>query len=233
MGMVALLANKLAGVDLNPSPGLNNEEINANFNINLGNAGCLTGTFFYLGLDNNHGGNVDLVTVLTHEFGHGLGFQTFTNGSTGAQNSGFPSIYDRVLTDDSTGKSWLQMSDAERAASSLNSHKLAWNGPQVSADVPTVLAFGIPVVTINSPAAIAGNYDVGTAAFGPPLTAGGVTGDLKLANDGVASPSTSDGCEAFPAGFFNGQIAVIDRGTYLCRKGEECSGCRRYCRNHC
>jgi hypothetical protein len=201
------LSGKILGADPDPAT----PEINANFNINLGQAGCLTGTFFYLGLDNNHGANVDLVTVLTHEFGHGLGFQTFTNASTGAPLLGFLSMYDHFLMDLSTGKSWLQMTNAERVTSSLNTHKLAWNGPQVQADVPTVLAFGIPIVKINSPAIIAGNYDAGTASYGPQPTAGGVTGNLLLANDGTAP--TSDGCEAFPGGFFTGQIAVIDRGT--------------------
>src|SRR6266550_2747037 len=50
------LTGKIAGVD----PDSATAEINANFNVNLGNAGCLTGTFFYLGLDNNHGTNIDL-----------------------------------------------------------------------------------------------------------------------------------------------------------------------------
>jgi uncharacterized repeat protein (TIGR01451 family) len=201
------LTSKLFGADPNPAQ----PEINATFNINLGQPGCLTGTFFYLGLDNNHGANIDLVTVLTHEFGHGLGFQTFTNASTGAFNSGFVSIYDRFLMDLTTGKSWIQMTNAERAASSLKAHKLAWDGPQVQGDVPGVLSFGIPVVTINSPPGIAGNYDAGTASFGPAATPGGITGNLLLANDGT-NPVT-DGCEAFPGGFFTGQIAVIDRGT--------------------
>jgi hypothetical protein len=201
------LTGKILGVDPDPAT----PEINANFNVNLGNPGCLTGTFFYLGLDNNHGSNIDLVTVLTHEFAHGLGFQTFTNASSGVLQSGFPSIYDRFLMDGSTGKSWLQMTNAERATSALNTHKLAWDGPQVQTDVPSVLAVGIPVVKVNSPAGIAGNYDAGTASYGPLLTAGGITGNLLLANDGTAP--VTDGCEAFPAGFFTGQIAVIDRGT--------------------
>jgi hypothetical protein len=201
------LSGKIAGAD----PDAVTPEINANFNINLGQAGCLTGTFFYLGLDNNHGNDVDLVTVLTHEFGHGLGFQTFTNGSTGAQNAGFPSIFDRFMVDDSTGESWFNMTNAERQTSALNTGKLAWNGPQVQADVPSVLAFGIPIVKVNSPPVIAGNYAAGTASYGPQPTAGGVTGNMLLANDGTAP--TSDGCEAFPGGFFTGQIAVIDRGT--------------------
>ena len=69
-------ATKMFGADLDPATA----DIRARFNVNLGQAGCLTGVFFYLGLDNNHGTNVDLVTVLEHEFAHGLGFQTFTNG---------------------------------------------------------------------------------------------------------------------------------------------------------
>src|SRR6185503_10401959 len=120
-------------------------------------------------------------------------------------------IFDRFLMDLTSGKSWIQMTNVERAASSLNTHRLAWNGPQVQADVPNVLGFGIPVLVVNSPAGIAGSYDVGTAVYGPAPTAPGVTGNLVLANDGTAP--VTDGCEAFPGGFFTGQIAVIDRGT--------------------
>jgi hypothetical protein len=201
------LSGKLGGVDPDPAT----PEINANFNVNLGNAGCLTGTPFYLGLDNNHGSAIDLVTVLTHEFGHGLGFQTFTSGATGALNAGFVSVYDHFLMDLTSGKSWLQMNNGERSASALNTFKLAWNGPRVLTDAPGVLGLGVPFFRVTAPAVIVGNYNVGTAAFGPALTTGGVSGTLLLANDGTA-PLT-DGCEAFTAGFFNNRIAVIDRGT--------------------
>ena len=133
-------------------------EINANFNVNLGKANCLAGSPFYLGLDNNHGSDVDLMTVLLHEFSHGLGFQTFTSASDWRpQNSGFPSIYDRFLLDDTTGKTWIQMSDAERAASAINTGKLVWNGFQVTSAVPSVLG-GTPLLKVTSPGAIAGNY---------------------------------------------------------------------------
>jgi PA domain len=202
------LEGKITGVD----PNVVQPEINANFNVNLGNPGCLTGTPFYLGLDNNHGSAIDLVTVLTHEFGHGLGFQTFTNASTGATNGGFFSAYDHFLMDLTSGKSWLQMTNAERVASALKTHKLAWDGPQVSADVPGVLTLGIPVLVVTAPAVIAASYDVGTADFGPSLTAGGISGSLLFAND-AGGVSFSDGCESFSAGFFDNKIAVIDRGT--------------------
>ena len=152
------LANSLAGSDLNSS----NPEISAQFNVNLGNTGCLDGTHFYLGLDNNHGSDVDLVSVLIHEFAHGLGFQTFTNSSTGAQQSGqsgsFPSIYDRFLTDATSGKTWNSMTDVERQASAINTGNLVWNGNQTDTDLRGVL--GTARLRVNAPAAIADVGDV-------------------------------------------------------------------------
>jgi uncharacterized repeat protein (TIGR01451 family) len=129
------LANALSGTDQDSTTA----DISANFNVNLGNSGCLTGIHFYLGLDNNHGNNVDLVTVLTHEFAHGLGFLTFTNGQTGAQFNGIPSIWDDFLLDNSTNKTWTMMTNAERTASALNSGHLVWNGGNVTSAIPQVL----------------------------------------------------------------------------------------------
>jgi hypothetical protein len=201
------LANKLAGVDLEPAQ----QDINANFNVNLGQTGCLDGTFFYLGLDNNHGTNIDLVSVLLHEFGHGLGFQTFTSGSTGAQISGLPSIWDGFLLDTSTSLTWKQMTNAQRVASAINTNNLVWSGANVTAAVPTVLA-GTPRLQVTSPASIAGNFAVGTAGFGPPLTNAGVTRQIMPVINQGAGP----GCDAFNAvntAAVANKIALIDRGT--------------------
>lgn len=204
------LANKLNGADLNGNP-----EINANFNINLGNSNCLAGSPFYLGLDNNHGTGVDLVSVLLHEFSHGLGFQTFTSASSGAQNSGIPSIYDRFLIDNSTGKTWVQMtSDAERQASAINTGQLAWNGFQAKSAARSLLSS--PFLKITLPAAIAGNYTVGTAGFGAALTTTGVTANIVQATDPADGSGglTTDGCSAITnGGTVSGKIALIDRGT--------------------
>ncbi|MDT4952349.1 MAG: hypothetical protein QOJ02_487 [Acidobacteriota bacterium] len=195
------LANAISGVYLNGT----SPEISAQFNVNIGNSGCLSGTHWYLGLDGNHGSDIDLVTVLIHEFAHGLGFQTFTNANTGAQASGFPSIYDRFLLDNTTNKTWAQMTDAERAASALNTGKLVWNGAQATSDAHTVLSSS-PRLRINPPSSIAGSYQVGTADFGPSLTSSGVT-----ANVGQASPT--DGCTAITSASVSGKIALIDRGN--------------------
>src|SRR5262249_32268425 len=106
---------------------------------NLGNSGCLTGIPFYLGLDDNHGSAVDLMTVVEHELAHGLGFLTFTNGQTGAQMGALPSIWDDFLLDNTTNKTWTMMTDSERAASAVKTGHLVWNGGNLSASIPLVL----------------------------------------------------------------------------------------------
>ena len=204
------LANKLFGSDLD----LTTPDINANFNVNLGQPGCLTGIFFYLGLDNNHGSNIDLVTVLTHEFGHGLGFQTFTSGSSGAQLAGVPSIWDDFLLDTSTGLTWTAMTNAQRVTSSLNEGKLVWTGANVATNVPIVLAKGAPELKVSSPASAAGSYLVGTANFGPALSSPGVTAQVAQVVD--TAPNLGLACtplSAANAAAVNGKIAIVDRGT--------------------
>ena len=209
------LANKLSGAYLGT---LNAPQISANFNSNLGTAGCLTGTFFYLGLDGNHGANIDLVAVLQHEIGHGVGFQTFTNGSTGVflQNLGFPSIWDHFLLGTSTGLTWAQMTVAQRAASSISVNGLVWSGAGVTAAIPSVLRQGLATVSISGVAAgaAAGAYGAGEASFGAALTAAPVTAQLMPVLE--ANGTRSLGCNAFTANQatgVNGRIAIIDRGT--------------------
>jgi hypothetical protein len=124
------LANLITGSDLNTGA-----EISAQFNINLGTPGCLDNKPWYYGLDNGHTTNqINLVTVLLHEFGHGLGFTSFTDEETGVMASGFPGVYDRFLIDSTTGKHWPIMTDVERKASAINRNNLVWNGQQVVAD---------------------------------------------------------------------------------------------------
>jgi hypothetical protein len=132
------LANALSGSDLDPG----NPEIRARFNVRIGSPGCLESRQWYLGLDTNHGTDINLVTVLLHEFSHGLGFQTFTDKSSGAMAQGVPSVYDRFLYDNSNGKTWVQMNDSERVASAINTGNLAWSGPHGTTDATGVLTGG-------------------------------------------------------------------------------------------
>ena len=235
------LANKRAGAQLNTAPAcLNNGaacatnadcpgsictngDIRARFNVNLGNANCLTGIGWYLGLDNNHGTQIDLVTVLLHEFGHGLGFQQFASLTNGSQipaipgGPGLTDVYGRNLLDTSTSKTWDQMTNAERVTSAINSRRVVWQGGTVTTEVPSVLAFGVPNLRVNSPGVIVGNYSVGEASFGPLLTAVPISGNLVQALDPIiagTSPTAFDACSPLTnAADVAGNIALVDRGT--------------------
>ena len=197
------LANKLAGVDLLPA----NDDINANFSTNFN---------FYLGLDNNHGTQPDLVVVLLHEFAHGLGFSQFASLGTGALFSGFPDVYNSKLLDLSTGLHWNQMTNAQRLASATNFGRVVWDGAFVTAGVPSVLVFGSPGVQVSSPAAIAGPYQFGSAAFGPTVGNPNVSANIVEAIDAAdaAGPATTDGCSTIlNAAAVAGKIVLIERGT--------------------
>jgi hypothetical protein len=202
--------NKLVGYDVDPDT----PDIVATFNVNLGQPGCFTGSPFYLGIDNNHGPLTDLVTVLLHEFAHGLGFQTYTDDATGEELAGIPSIWDYFLLDTTTGKLWKDMTDAERAASAVKSGKLVWTGSNVNTAAQTVLQAGTPVLTILSPPNLARIIQVGTASFGPPLGSPGVTGEVMPVVD--TPPDIGLACAPLsPANVLavRGKIALIDRGV--------------------
>lgn len=207
------LADKRAGAELNPGQ----PDIVANFNANLnGNPACLGGRGWYLGLDANHGTDIDLIAVVLHELGHGLGFSQFASVISGAQPQNLTDIYGRRLLDLSSSLTWDQMTNAQRAASAINSRRVVWSGGHVTAAIPSVLSLGTPLLRVNSPGSIAGIYAVGTAQFGAPLSSPGVTGDLVLAldadEDGAATVfTTTDGCTAITSSVV-GKIALVDRG---------------------
>jgi hypothetical protein len=122
--------------------------------------------------------------------------------------AGLHDIYEHYLADDSTSTltSFLDMTNAQRAAAIIKPLHVVWNGPKVDAAVTQTLAFGTPGLAVNSPASIAGNYLVGSAAFGPPIGSPTVTANLAMAADPL-------GCAALPAGSLTGLIGVANRGT--------------------
>ncbi len=199
------LANRLAGVDLVPA----SNDISATFNSNLDLATCLGGVGWYYGYDGLEGAAVELLPVLLHEMGHGLGFSTTTSGTTGAMNSGFPSVYDRYLFDMNTGLHWYQETNAQRVASAISNGFLAWDGPAAVADAALFLS-GRQQMVVTTPAL--GTFNAGNAAFGPqpPFS---VSGTVVLVQD-AGGASTTDACEALTnAAAINGNIALIDRGN--------------------
>ncbi len=197
------LADKRAGVELNPGFADINAQFSSNFN-------------FYLGLDANHGAQNDLVAVLLHELGHGLGFQNFVTETTGANTGGLTDVYSQYTLDITNNTLWANMNDAQRAASAVRFGRVVWDGSTVNNAAPGVLAFGSPEVSVLSPAPIAGTYQFGTAAFGPPVGSPGVTAAVVEALDAVnvQGPATTDACTPLTnAAAVAGKIALVERGT--------------------
>ena len=206
------LASKLSGTDL-ASPG--EPHIISRFNSRLGLfPDCMPGSGFYLGLDNNAGPAIDLVTVLLHEMAHGLGFQTFTDDETGAQIQEFPSIWDHFLVDNRTDQLWVNMTNAERVASAVSVDRLSWNGPAVTGALARVLDPRSRLTVSGSSAGnAAGNYEVGDASFGPALGPTPVSGQLMPV---VEQPDGMGlACAALDytnATAVRGNIALVSRG---------------------
>jgi PA domain len=223
------LANKIAGVNLSDGvpddgTGYGNVDIKTQFNINLGNPGCLDGTPFYLGLDGKAGTKVNFATTLLHELGHGLGFsvlsvQTSTgfrilpDGSAYAAVGGLPSIWEGFMYDNTAGKTWLVMSSDERKASAINPLQLAWTGNNAVAGADDVLG-ATPSIKVATPVpGVSGFYDYNTASFGPPVSNPGTLG--RFANIAPGNPS-GQGCTPFSAAdaaAVAGKVAIIDRGS--------------------
>lgn len=202
------LADALAGDDLNPGF----FDINSRFNSRIDDQdpSCLGARGWYYGYDHNEGVQFDFLSVVMHEIAHGLGFANFANEATGSLFLGFPDVYTLYSLDLSSGLTWDQMTDAERAASAVNGPNVVWNGPSTTGMAPMVLG-PRPSVKVLRPRSIAGSFEAQPAAFGPPLVGpGGTTGLVVLADDGVGVGS--DACEPI-LNNLNGKIALVDRGA--------------------
>lgn len=144
------LANSLAGADLDPGK----PDINATFNSDVDGA-ILGGTDWYYGVDGNPGGDIDFVSVVLHELGHGLGFQTFANLSTGARLNGFNDTY--LLNLECHGgvpSGYAAGTDAQRVACNVGDPNLHWLGAGTLAGAAALpLTGGFPGghVRMNAP----------------------------------------------------------------------------------
>jgi hypothetical protein len=212
------LANHLKGVDNEPHDPtfLPNAGDTANPTDEI-SARFATGFNFYFGLDNNEEsvpGTVDLLAVVLHEMGHGLGFSNQVNEGSGALLAGTGDVFSQYTIDDSTNKIWNNMTDAERAASALNIRKVSWTGINVKKDTPNVLEPGEPALLGNSPG-FSGAFLFGEASFGAPLNATGVTGDVVQGLDGVtglpADQTLTNACTPL-VNAVAGKIVLVDRG---------------------
>jgi hypothetical protein len=126
----AALADALSGSNLNAE-----NDIAATFTSALDTPpGCLGGRTFYLGLNHQPGSNIDLLAVVLHELGHGLGFESVVQADgTSSLTSGRLSAFDQFLYSDTLAKFFPAMTAAERHDAIIsNGSLLVWNGTAVN-----------------------------------------------------------------------------------------------------
>ena len=177
------------GVDSYDGAGAQMRSVNNDPTINCPNAN-------WNGATTNYCNGVTSDDVVAHEWGHA--YTEYTSNliyqwQPGALNESYSDIWGETV--DMLNGAGTDSPDTVRTVGVCSTHT-----------VP------VPVLEINSPASIAQLCPAGGAAFGPPLTVAGTTGDVVLANDGVG-PDTSDACTALPGGSMTGKIGLVYRGT--------------------
>ena len=148
------LANALSGQDQGGK-----HDITATFNSTInGTAGCLGGSYFYYGFDHKLTGHndgrsyvADLLGVVLHEIGHGLGFISIVdqNGAgltDSSNNTAYLSIFDQFAYEESLSMFWMEMTAGQRKQSAIgqsaggNAAALVWNGSHVNANLARLTA---------------------------------------------------------------------------------------------
>lgn len=151
------LGNAIRGFDLSPS----DADIQATFNSALDDdPNCLTGVTWYYGVDGNGPpGTIDFVTVCLHEIGHGLGFLSLVDGSTGAKFMGFDDAYMVHLEHHGASPpDFPSMTNAQRLAAMKSGPDLHWTGSRVNAAaaaIPLTSGFSTGHVEMYAPRSFA------------------------------------------------------------------------------
>ena len=152
------------------------------------------------GITTNYCNGVTSDDVVAHEWGHA--YTQFTHNliyqwQPGALNESYSDI-------------WGELVDQ------INGAGTDTPGPVRTVDTCSTHTAGRPLLTINSPPAIAGDCPTAGAAFGPSFPSAGLTGNVVLALDGTGpgDTSTENGCTPLTnAAAVSGNIALIYRGA--------------------
>jgi Zn-dependent metalloprotease len=177
------------GQDSYDGAGAEMQSVNNDPTINCPNAN-------WNGATTNYCNGVTSDDVVAHEWGHA--YTQFTHDliyqwQSGALNESYSDIWGEVV--DSLNGDGTDSPVPVRAVNACSAHTTP-----------------VPVLVVNSPASIAGDYAAAGAAFGPALTAAGITGNVVLADDGSANGSLACG-PLVNGGAVSGNIALVDRGT--------------------
>ena len=183
----ASLAAALRGF---PIAGLS-AEMQAEFNFRVDQGDCAEGTeAFWYGLDPETPpalGTASFLALAVHEIGHALGFQSWTSN----EDFSFferPDRMSRFIFSTQTGKSWREMSDAERQASSTSGPALVFTGE--NANLRAAERLLPPSVVRVNPGSV--EFEAFMHGFAPFLDPGGLTAPLVLADAPGPGPGPDD-----------------------------------------
>jgi hypothetical protein len=155
------------------------------------------------------------MTVVLHEFGHGLGFLSFADETTGrlfpyeddpALNA--PSPWEHYMFDNTQRKLWVDMTNEERTLSAITLRNLAWTGRNVTRDAPRVLDRGTPELFVTGQG-LNRLVPIGPAEFGPPIDRNALLAAAIAPVAGLACTPLDEAARAA----VKGKVALIDRGS--------------------
>ena len=203
------LANALDGSDLEPPSSENpsGAEVLAEFNSDLGKAGCLDGTTFYLGLDGKADADSDFLGVALHELGHGFGFSSFLDYETGeALIPEAPDSFSTLAFDLDRQSTWAKLNQTQLLSSLKNARRVVWNGSHVKPAAPRYLVKGAPRLVVT-PAVVGLSGMLSEHDDSPKVSEHPATGPLVV-------PSPASGCDRpSNAAYLDGAIALVDPGN--------------------
>jgi len=128
------LANALAGFDTD-----GRDDINAQFNSSInGDPDCIGGASWYYGFDASPPANhFDFPTVVIHEIGHGLGFQTYMDVQTGIKAGGLDDMFlVHLEREGGSPADYPSMTNGQRASGNISDPHLRWSGGHVTYMIP-------------------------------------------------------------------------------------------------
>ena len=147
----ALHGSNIVGTNSKGTP-FGDTDIKAQFNSAInGDATCLQGGRFYYGFDHQLSAHraegpfvADLLGVVLHELGHGLGFLSIVDqsgaGITDSGGTALLDVFDQFVYDENSAMFWPQMSAAQRATSQAGlgggaATALTWNAANVNSNL--------------------------------------------------------------------------------------------------